>query len=54
MWVGRYVDREVSLDVRGGKLIEFMFHSLLDSERRMRQDNLLGLRGADRDWAVKI
>lgn len=33
--------------MRGGKLIEFMFHSLLDSERRERQDDLLGLRGAD-------
>lgn len=34
----------MSLDVVGGMPMEFMFHSLLDSQRSMRHDNLLGLR----------
>lgn len=31
----------------GGKLMEFVFHSLLDSQRNMRQGNLLELKEAD-------
>lgn len=34
--------------------MEFMFHSLLDSQKCMEQDNLLRLREAEGNGLVKI